>query len=57
MKLSKQQFEALVADAPRRTVPYHKLFLTPTYQARAAEGTAQIGLEELAASIKALGLL
>ncbi|MGF6095698.1 ParB/RepB/Spo0J family partition protein [Pseudomonas sp. 18175] len=57
MKLSKQQFEAMVANAPRRTVPYHKLFLPPTYQARPAQGTALIGLDELAASIKALGLL
>ncbi|NCE89403.1 ParB/Srx family N-terminal domain-containing protein [Pseudomonas sp. L13] len=57
LKLSKQQFAALVAEAPRQTVPYNKLFLSPTYQARPAQGTAQIGLEELTASIKALGLL
>ena len=57
MKLSKQQFAALVSDTPRHTAPYNKLFLSPTYLARPAKGTAQIGLEELAASIKASGLL
>ena len=34
MKLSKQQFAALVADAPRLTVPYNTLTLSSTYQVR-----------------------
>lgn len=57
MKLSKREFEALVANAQRMTVPYHQLGLSPDYQARSREGDPPMNLMELAASIKALGLL
>lgn len=57
MKLSKHQFEALVANAQRMTIPYHRLVLSQDYQARSRDGDPQMNLTELAASIKALGLL
>lgn len=57
MKLSKKQFDALVADAPRFTVPYNKLVLSSTYQVRPPNSTPQLTLDELAASIKAVGQL
>ena len=57
MKLSKHQFDALVANAQRITLPYHLLVLSQHYQARCRDSTPQLNLTELAASIKALGLL
>ena len=57
MKLSKQQFAALVADAPRLTVPYNMLTLSSTYQVRPSSDAPHMELAELAASIKAVGLL
>ena len=53
MNLSEQQFG-------RCPAPYNGLQQTapaPSFQARSLEGTAQIGLEELAISIKTFGLL
>lgn len=55
MKLSKQELEAVIAASPRSFVPFNKLVLSPTYQAR-PENPA-LPLTELAASIEAAGLL
>ena len=34
MKLSKLELEAVIAASPRSFVPFNKLVLSPTYQAR-----------------------
>lgn len=57
MKLSKQELEALIAASPRSFVPFNKLVLSPTYQARPENPAAPLPLSELAASIEAAGLL
>lgn len=60
MKISKQQFAALVTDAPRLTVPHSTLTLSSTYQGyqvRPSTDAPQMELAKLAASIKAVGLL
>lgn len=57
MKLSKQELEAVIAASPRSFVPFNKLVLSPTYQARPENPAAPLPLTELAASIQAAGLL
>lgn len=57
MKLSKQELEAVIAASPRSFVPFNKLALSPTYQARPENPAALLPLAELAASIEAAGLL
>lgn len=57
MKLSKQELEAVIAASPRTFVPFNKLVLSPTYQARPENPAAPLQLAELAASIEAAGLL
>lgn len=57
MKLSKQELEAVIAASPRSFVPFNKLVLSPTYQARPENLAAPVPLTELAASIEAAGLL
>jgi ParB family chromosome partitioning protein len=57
MKLSKQELEAVIAASPRSFVPFNKLVLSPTYQARLENPAAPLPLAELAASIEAAGLL
>jgi ParB family transcriptional regulator, chromosome partitioning protein len=57
MKLSKQEREAVIAASPRSFVPFNKLVLSPTYQARPENPAAPLPLTELAASIEAAGLL
>lgn len=57
MKLSKQELEAVIAASPRSFVPFNKLVLSPTYQARPENPAAPLPLAELAASIDAAGLL
>jgi ParB family chromosome partitioning protein len=57
MKLSKQELEAVIAASPRSFVPFNKLVLSPTYQARPESPAAPPPLTELAASIEAAGLL
>ena len=57
MKLSKQELEAVTAASPRSFVPFNKLVLSPTYQARPENPAAPLPLAELAASIEAAGLL
>lgn len=57
MKLSKQELEAVIAASPRSFVPFNKLVLSPTYQARPENPAAPLPLTELAASIEAAGLL
>jgi ParB family chromosome partitioning protein len=57
MKLSKQELEAVIAASPRSFVPFNKLVLSPTYQARPENPAAPLPLIELAASIEAAGLL
>lgn len=57
MKLSKQELEAVIAASPRSFVPFNKLVLSPTYQARPENPTTALPLAELAASIEAAGLL
>ncbi|MCA0244846.1 MAG: ParB/RepB/Spo0J family partition protein [Proteobacteria bacterium] len=57
MKLSKQELEAVIAASPRSFVPFNKLVLSPTYQARPENRAAPLPLTELAASIEAAGLL
>lgn len=59
MRISKQQFAALVTDAPRLT-PHSTLTLSSTYQGyqvRPSTDAPQMELAKLAASIKAVGLL
>jgi hypothetical protein len=55
MKLSKQELEAVIAASPRSFVPFNKLVLSPTYQARPENPAAPLPLTELAASIEAAG--
>jgi ParB family chromosome partitioning protein len=57
MKLSKKELEAVIAASPRSFVPFNKLVLSPTYQARPENPAAPLPLTELAASIEAAGLL
>ncbi|MBL8362500.1 MAG: ParB N-terminal domain-containing protein [Rubrivivax sp.] len=57
MKRSKQELEAVIAASPRSFVPFNKLVLSPTYQARPENPAAPLPLTELAASIEAAGLL
>lgn len=57
MKLSKLELEAVIAASPRSFVPFNKLVLSPTYQARPENPAAPLPLTELAASIEAAGLL
>jgi ParB family chromosome partitioning protein len=57
MKLSKQELEAVIAASPRSFVPFNKLVLSPTYQARPENPAAPLPLAELAASIEAASLL
>lgn len=57
MKLSKQELEAVIAASPHSFVPFNKLVLSPTYQARPESPAAPQPLAELAASIEAAGLL
>jgi len=57
MKLSKQELEAVIAASPRSFVPFNKLVLSPTYQARPENPAAPLPLTELTASIEAAGLL
>lgn len=57
MKLSKQELEALIAASPRSFVPFNKLVLSPTYQARPENPAAPLPIAELAASIEVAGLL
>jgi ParB family chromosome partitioning protein len=57
MKLSKEELEAVIAASPRSFVPFNKLVLSPTYQARPENPAAPLLLTELAASIEAAGLL
>lgn len=60
MKISKQQFAALVANAPHLTVPHNTLTLSSpyhVYQVPPSSDAPQMELAELATSIKAVGLL
>jgi ParB family chromosome partitioning protein len=57
MKLSKTELEALLAAAPRLTVPLNKLALSESYQVRASGSTPAMSIAELAASIAAIGVL
>jgi hypothetical protein len=55
MKLSKQELEAVIAASPRSFVPFNKLVLSPTYQARPENPAAPLPLAELAACIDGRG--
>jgi len=57
MKFSKAEIEAVIAASPRVCVPFNKLVLSETYQARTAASTSKMSLSELAASIREHGIL
>ncbi len=57
MKFSKAEIEAVIAASPRITVPFNKLTLSQDYQVRASGSTSKMSIIELAASIKASGVL
>ena len=57
MKFSKAEIEAVIAASPRTTVPYSKLSLSQDYQVRPSGSTSKMSITELAASIKASGVL
>ena len=57
MKFSKAEIEAVIAASPRITVPYNKLSLSQDYQVRPSGSTSKMSIAELAASIKASGVL
>ncbi|MDO9164892.1 MAG: ParB N-terminal domain-containing protein [Rhodoferax sp.] len=52
MKFSKTEIEAVIEASPRTTIPFNKLILSVTYQARPAGSTSKMSIAELAASIK-----
>ncbi|MDO8459164.1 MAG: ParB/Srx family N-terminal domain-containing protein [Burkholderiaceae bacterium] len=52
MKSSKAEIEAVIEASPRTTIPFNKLILSVTYQARPASSTSKMSIAELAASIK-----
>ncbi|MDR3368825.1 ParB/RepB/Spo0J family partition protein [Rhodoferax sp.] len=57
MKFSKAEIEAVIEASPRATVPFNKLILSDTYQARSAGSTSKMSIAELAASIKESNVL
>lgn len=57
MKLSKSELEAVIAASTRAFVPFNKLVLSVTRQARPGDAPGVMPLPELAASIEAAGLL
>ena len=57
MKLSKAEIDAIIAASPRTTVPFDKLVLSETYQARPSDSKSRSSITELAASIKDSGVL
>ena len=57
MKFSKAEIDAVIAASPRTFVPFNKLVLSKDHQARDQGGGPKLSIIELAASIKAQGLL
>src|SRR2546423_1568231 len=57
MKMSKAELDAVLAAAPRLTVPFNKLVLSQDYQVRPSGSTPRLSIAELAASILAVGVL
>jgi ParB family transcriptional regulator, chromosome partitioning protein len=57
MKLSKAEIDAIIAASPRTTVPFSKLVLSASYQARPRDSKSRLSIAELAASIKEGGVL
>lgn len=57
MKFSKAEIEAVIAASPRTTVQFSKLVLSADRQARPKGSAPQLSIAELAASIKASGVL
>jgi ParB family chromosome partitioning protein len=57
MKFSKAEIEAVIEASPRTTIPFNKLILSETYQARSAGSTSKMSIAELAASIKESNVL
>ncbi|QDL38523.1 ParB/RepB/Spo0J family partition protein [Rhodoferax sediminis] len=57
MKFSKAEIEAVIEASPRTTVPFNKLILSDTCQARSAGSTSKMSIAELAASIKESNVL
>lgn len=57
MKFTKTEIEAVIAALPRITVPFNKLSLSQDYQVRPSGSTSKMSIAELAASIKASGVL
>lgn len=57
MKFSKAEIDAIIEASPRTLVPFNKLVLSETYQARAGGSTPKMSIAELAASIKENGVL
>jgi ParB family chromosome partitioning protein len=57
MKFSKAEIDAIIEASPRTYVPFNKLVLSETYQARTGGSTPKMSIAELAASIKESGVL
>ena len=57
MKFSKAEIDAIIEASPRTFVPFNKLVLSETYQARTGGSTPKMSIAELAASIKESGVL
>ena len=57
MKLSNAEIDAIIAASPRTTVPFNKLVLSETCQARPSDSKSRLSIAELAASIKDSGVL
>ena len=47
MKLSKAEIDAIIAASPRITVPFNKLVLSETYQARPSDSKSRLSIAEL----------
>ena len=57
MKFTKAEIDAIIEASPRTFVAFDKLVLSKAYQARAGGSTPKMSVAELAASIKACGVL
>ena len=57
MRFSKAEVDAVIAASPHITVPFSKLVLSQDFQVRPSGSTSKLSIAELAASIRASGVL
>lgn len=57
MRFSKAEIDAVIAASPHITVPFNKLLLSQDHQVRPSGSTSKPSIAELAASIRASGVL